>query len=288
MTLRVGTSADKEQVKALWQLVFGDTDEYVEYFFNKQKDEVILLLEEENQVQSMLILFWFPVTFPDGTTAMTGYVYALATHPDARGKGHGRTILAYADQYLKEQGIHGVTTVPAEPSLHQFFGSTGFRPCFSTGKTEIMASDILKPSSGDELSSVSESHYSSVRKCLLKSKLFVNYSPSVVDYQGGLCQMTGTTLWGLDVQGERGVCAVEVYGETAVVKELLIAPSAMMGALALVHEKVKCNTYYVRTICNDCISVMENQPFGMVKWYDEQWEKKQNSETNGYLAFAFD
>ncbi len=144
MVLRVATAQDKLEVKALWQEVFGDTEEYVEHFFSKQKDEVILVLEEENSIQSMLILFWFPVAFPDGTTAMTGYVYALATSPLARGKGYGRTILAYADQYLKEKGFDGVTTVPAEPSLHNFFGSTGFRPCFSTSKLEISSSDLHK------------------------------------------------------------------------------------------------------------------------------------------------
>lgn len=288
MTLRVGTSADKEQVKALWKQVFGDTDEYVEYFFTKQTDEVILLLEEQNQVQSMLILFWFPVTFPDGTTAMTGYVYALATHPDARGKGHGRTLLAYADHYLQEHGIDGVTTVPAEPSLHTFFGSTGFRPCFTSGKGEIVGSLIPKPNSGDKLVSVSGSHYSSVRKCLLKSKLFVNYSPSMVDYQGGLCRMAHADLWGLEVDGNPGVCAVEVYGTTGVIKELLIHPDGMELALALIHEKVKCSTYLLRTTCDSQMLGLKNQSFGMVKWYDDRCKKKQNSDLSGYLAFGFD
>ena len=131
-TLRCSTVQDIPRLRELWYLAFGDDGAYVDNFFETYyKPERMLVLEEDGVVQAMTA--WFDTTFvvPEEGRFRAAYLYAVATHPDCRGKGMAGRLLAWADDYFRTLGIPAVTTVPAEPSLHHFFGANGFRECFT-------------------------------------------------------------------------------------------------------------------------------------------------------------
>ena len=136
--------------KELWKLAFGDEDDYIDYFFAHGEESQVLVLLEDGVVYTMVALFPVAIALPGGRTASSAYIYALATHPDARKKGFGRYILSYVDFYLKERGADCVTSVPAEVSLHKFFGTTGFSECFtSASKLFNVISNITNSSFSD-------------------------------------------------------------------------------------------------------------------------------------------
>ena len=130
---RPSVPADIPRQRELWSLAFGDEGAYVDNFYhNYYRPERVLVLEENGVIQAMTA--WFDTDFvvSDQERYKVGYLYAVATHPDARGRGFAGRLLEYADHYLKEeQGCQAVTTVPAEESLHRFFGANGFRECFT-------------------------------------------------------------------------------------------------------------------------------------------------------------
>ena len=132
---RISKPKDIPRQRELWQLAFGDDGAYVDNFYHTYyKPERMLMLEEDGVVQAMTA--WFDTTFavPGRGEYRAAYLYAVATHPEARGRGLAERLLSDADGFFRSWGISAVTTKPAEPSLHQFFGRNGFRECFVHGQ----------------------------------------------------------------------------------------------------------------------------------------------------------
>ena len=131
---------DIPTLRELWQLAFGDSGPYVDNFFNTYyRPERMLVLEEDGLVRAMTA--WFDTTFvvPGAGEFRAAYLYAVATHPDCRSRGLSGQLLAWADEWFRERGIPAVTTVPAQPSLHNFFGANGFRECFELFEGKLLA-----------------------------------------------------------------------------------------------------------------------------------------------------
>ena len=133
---RLSTPGDIPRQRELWQRSFGDDGAYVDNFYRTYyKPERVLLLEEDGVVQAMTA--WFDTVFavPGRGEYRAAYLYAVATHPQARGRGLAGRLLAGADGFFRDWGIPAVTTVPAEPSLHRFSAGTAFGSALSTGSS---------------------------------------------------------------------------------------------------------------------------------------------------------
>lgn len=275
--------------RELWKLAFGDEDAYIDYFYAQDGLHQVLVLLEDGVVYTMVALFPVTITLPGGRTASSSYIYALATHPDARKKGFGRFILSYVDFYLKSKGIDCVTIVPAEPSLHRFFATTGFSECFATRKVELLQTMVAKPPEGGTMEPVSPEDYNRLRETLLEGPLHVSYSDRLVTYQQGLSRMNGGDLFRLTAGDAVGLATAEYLDDdTVMVKELLF-PGKPGPAAALIAERLPAIRYHLRsTPFREGISGSYLQAFGMVKWYDLHLEKEWRESRRGYMGFGFD
>lgn len=288
--IRPARPEETARQKELWKLAFGDEDSYIDYFYAHGDESQVLVLLEDGVIWTMVALYPVTVSMPGGRKADSAYIYALATHPDARKKGFGRFILNYVDFYLKEQGKDCVTIVPAEVSLHKFFGTTGFEECFSTRKVELLRDMVKKPAEGDRIEPVSPADYERVREELLEESLHVSYGERLIAHQEGLAQMTGGGLWRLHAGGMTGVSAAEYLDEESVlVKELVLPPKGMEGAVSLLAEQMPAKRYYVRTPPMwDGLSGSYLQGFAMVKWYRPDLAKEWRAYRRGYMGLGFD
>lgn len=112
-----------DQLKQLWQLAFGDSREFIDLFFETgYAPDRCLYLTEGGQVTAAL--YWLDCTFHGQKQA---YVYAVATHPDHRGKGLCRQLMDMTHRKLKEQGYTAALLRPADAGLRQMYGKTGYR-----------------------------------------------------------------------------------------------------------------------------------------------------------------
>lgn len=288
--IRPAQPGEVQRQKELWKLAFGDDDAYIDYFYAHEDQSQVLVLLEDGVVWTMVALFPVTLALPGGKSASAAYIYALATHPDARKKGFGRFILSYVDFYLKEKGMDCVTIVPAEVSLHKFFGTTGFEECFSTRKVELLHDMVGAPAAGDALEAVSPAEYGRVREELLADSLHVSYSEGLLSYQEGLSRMDHGGLYRLSVGGRAGVAAAEYLDEESVlVKELVIPAKAMDGAAALLKAQMPAKRYHLRTPPFwDGVSGSYLQAFAMVKWYVPALEKEWREYRRGYMGLGFD
>ena len=164
-TLRCSTVQDIPRLRELWYLAFGDDGAYVDNFFETYyKPERMLVLEEDGVVQAMTA--WFDTTFvvPEEGRFRAAYLYAVATHPDCRGKGMAGRLLAWADDYFRTLGIPAVTTVPAEPSLHHFFGANGFWECFTHTEAQTHTAALPEGEPPFVLDKLTPFHYQGMRE----------------------------------------------------------------------------------------------------------------------------
>lgn len=289
--IRPARREEIQREKELWKLAFGDDDAYIDYFYaHRNAEEDTLVLLDDGKLDTMVALFPVTLRLPDGTSASSAYIYALATHPDARKKGFGRFILSYVDFYLKEKGLDCVTILPAEASLHRFFATTGFSECFSTRKVELLQYMAGTPGQGDVVEEISAAEYNRIREELLDGTFHIAYDAGVVEYQRGLSRMSNSGLCRLVVSGVEGCAAAEYFDEaTVLVKELLIPAKQMVGAAALLAAQYPADRYHLRTPPFwDGLSGSYLQAFSMIKWYNKELEAAWRNQNKGYMGLGFD
>lgn len=288
--IRPSRPDEVSRVKELWKQAFGDGEAYIDFFFaSDYHPENMLLLLEDGRVETMLYLMPLTLSGP-GVTAKAHYVYALATDPSARKKGFGRQLLAYVDRYLQDWGDDCVTVVPAEPSLHKFFGTVGYEECFSTRLVEIPEELMPAPGPGASLTPIGAEEYNRIRRRLLDGVYRVEYDDVLIAYQSGLSRLSGADLYRVEVDGAEGCAAVEFSGEeTVLVKELILPDEHLAQAVAQLARRLPARRYHVRTpACWSGLAGSYIQPFGMAKWYNSAKAEAWTRGALAYMGLAFD
>ena len=280
--LRLSTPADVPALRDLWVLAFGDGGDYLDNFFQVYyRPERMLVLEEDGLIRAMTA--WFDTAFlvPSQGEYRAAYLYAVATHPSCRGKGLAGELLAWADDHFRDLGIPAVTTVPAQPSLHKFFGANGFRECFVLEEAErvfdtVPAEEILR--------SVSPGEYGAVREALLSHLPHIAYPEDALAYQAGCCRLSGGGLYRGDTPaGPVCLCAEGAGDGLMIVKECLGRPEARELALPDLARVAPARRWRVRTP----LERGESWRFAMLKWLGKEGVSWDWAST-AYLGLAFD
>ena len=288
--LRCARPQETPRLKELWKLAFGDEDACIDLFFARHyRPQDMLVLLEDGVIMTMLYLMPLTLRGPSFSAA-AHYVYALATHPDARQRGYGRQLLFFADQELGRRGDDCITVVPAQPSLHKFFATVGFCECFATRLEEgpVSPAADLPPEGG--LTVLSPGDYNALRRALLEGRYYVDYDDRLIACQDSFSRLSGGGLYRLELEGKPGCAAVEYADEdTVVVKELLIDQPLIPRAVARLARRLRARRYQVRTPAfapGPPGSYI--QPFGMIKWYDPDKESNWIREPLAYMGLGFD
>ena len=125
----------KEKIKQLWKTCFEDTPEFVDLYFDlRYTNDVNLCIESGDEVLAALQLLSYPMTYA-GQTVPTAYVSGACTHPDYRGKGVMRELLAEAFSRMHAQGVMLSTLIPATPSLFRYYARSGYADVFRYAST---------------------------------------------------------------------------------------------------------------------------------------------------------
>ncbi len=113
-----------DSLRKLWKVVFGDPDVFLDTFFSiAYAPERCNCYEQDGE--AICALYWFDCTYEGGKLA---YIYAVATHPDHRGKGLASRLMEETHQILKARGYAGAVLKPAK-GLFPFYERLGYRTC---------------------------------------------------------------------------------------------------------------------------------------------------------------
>ena len=288
--VRLSVPEDVPAQRELWTLAFGDSGAYVDNFYDRYyRPERMLVLEEDGLVRAMTA--WFDTTFvvPGQGEYRAAYLYAVATHPDCRGRGLAGELLAGADDYFRSLEIPAVTTVPAEPSLHQFFGANGFRECFQLFEGKLSTAELPAAKGGPVFRPVSPQMYGQFREGLLRNTPHIAYPVDALEYQEGCCLLSGGGLYLGDTPAGPVCLCVEGAGDgRMVVKEILGSPTAKRLSLPDLPRVAPARTWLVREPLWDAPGGSGGWTFAMLKWLEKDCAERWDWASTAYLGLAFD
>ena len=184
--VRWSRPGDEPALRALWKTVFGDEDKFLDLFFREVYAPGSAAVAETDGV---IVASAYVIPF-----GSRRYIYAVGTHPEHRGQGHGRAVTLFAADgkasYLS----------PADPALRDWYISAmGAVPV--SRRWELIAPKYLRPIPAEE--------YVRRRETLLADTPHAEYPPAVLrlfEQYGGFYEYTADG---------GGVCAVENSGAVA-------------------------------------------------------------------------
>lgn len=155
MRIDYPTEAQLPGLRRLWNEAFGDTEEFLDGFFdNVFSPDRCRCVTVDGRVAAAL--YWFDCRAYDKPLA---YLYAIATAKKHRGKGICRALMADTHALLKDLGYAGCLLVPGEEGLFQMYEGFCYSVCSTIREFSCKAAD--DPVS---LHSVSPEEYAALRR----------------------------------------------------------------------------------------------------------------------------
>ena len=209
-----------EQLKQLWQLSFGDSPEYTDFYFSRAYNaENTVTRQADGRIVSAAQFRHFDILC--GQYILRGvYILGVCTHPDFRRKGLSAQII---EQILLEQARMGADLaflIPSKEQLFDSYGRFGFGTVFTAWEEGVCA-DAIKSSEGvsyriikppmEELYKFYNDFYRSLEQAVLKDREYFMFAMDDLLAAGGR----------IDVCGFEGDICGFAATEGNVVKELI-------------------------------------------------------------------
>ena len=114
-----------EQLKNIWKICFGDSDDYVDFFFKNRFETCYgVIASVDDKVAGAMYLL--PVKAREYDCEKNGfYIYAIGVLPEYRGKSIYVTMHSVLYDYLKANNLFCILC-PANKKLAEYYKSLGF------------------------------------------------------------------------------------------------------------------------------------------------------------------
>ncbi len=135
--------SDREEIRALWQMRFGDSDSFTEWFFRERfSPEHSAVSVEDGRVISSIQSFPLHVKIRD-TVIPCCIIAGVSTLPEYEGRGHmGRTMRFLMNGIAERWG----TVVPYRPEILTMYQGFGHYPVSRTAYFQAEGTEVVKPS----------------------------------------------------------------------------------------------------------------------------------------------
>ncbi len=131
------------QCRQLWETVFGDSEEFVDLYFNRRfTPENTICVFESGRVVSAMQSLQYDMTFCQAVIRV-GYVSGLATLPGFRNRGLAAKVLRESHRRLYDRGALLSLLIPAENSLFDYYRRMNYAVCSYFSEEQVMCSGHL-------------------------------------------------------------------------------------------------------------------------------------------------
>ena len=114
---------DIPALRLLWKEAFGDTDEFLDAFFNTAYSHTHCLTAFiDNELAGALYIIDCQLD-----TQKIAYIYAVCTAKKHRRKGVCKNLLSHTHKYLKDNGYTATILVPSGAELFTFYENSGYK-----------------------------------------------------------------------------------------------------------------------------------------------------------------
>ena len=177
---------------------------------------------ENGVIAAMAALIPCDVCVPGEADTPALYLYSLTTHPDFRGRGHAKRLLAAAQEKCSRVFLHA-----ADESLFQMYAALGWKSAMYARYEELTLSpplDAYEKADGDT--------YFRLREEAFKNKPYVRWNPSTCRF---LCAMLTSYGGGLYVSKNAALAVTESKNNCLYVAEAF-GDQALPLAAAVARE----------------------------------------------------
>ena len=130
----------RDQITTLWKVCFQDTEEFIQFYFDrKYKDEDSLLYIENGIPLAASLILPYPMAWQN-SIIRTSYISGACTHPQARKRGIMTRLLQEGFQEMYNRGIAFTTLIPAEKRLYNFYARLGYATVFHRHTSQYTSS----------------------------------------------------------------------------------------------------------------------------------------------------
>ena len=210
--IRPREASDLEDFVSLRRRVFGDDEEFIEFFDNCFRDDYLDFLIVEDQdgnevLQASLTQFDMgKLVVPEGKVSdIAGksieMSYAICTDPAARGKGYGSHITVYAREIAESSRKLSMLS-PAEPSLIKFYEPLEYKKFMYAEQGSVLASEHVDfEFSHLQTKVLTPQEYNNYRETILANRVHIKLSEGALRFAAGLvAPYTSGSLPALDAE----------------------------------------------------------------------------------------
>ena len=240
LRIEIANSEDKyKRLRALWCEVFGDSEDFVDDFYNIFGDEIkgYIVTDESGDVLSALSCYRCGEF--DGKDVYVSY--AVCTREDSRSKGLAKRLCRHVrDAVTSEGGLSLVS--PAEAGLEDFYERLGYKRCFYASEKaaispEFDSEEMIDESEYDidfggedfkaavpafEMEQVGADMYNRYRESFLAETPHISLSPAMMKFTEAE-SAGGNGLYVIN-RGD-AICALaESEGGRVLLAELIVNP----------------------------------------------------------------
>ena len=258
VSIQPPTSSQIQELRHLWQNTFGDSDVFLDAFFDTAFSfNRCLCVNHNNSV--VAALYWFDCTFFNQKIA---YIYAIATAKAFRGQGICHSLMTHTHNHLAEQGYVGTILSPAEKSLFDFYENMGYKTYAYISELEFSEDSIYAfEQKNIALKKICKKEFAKLRPSFLPKHAVLQENENLdfletqaEFYTGNGFLLTAQTD-GTHLQG------IEFLGDVSIIPSIL--------------QTLHCSSGTVRTIGTE-------KPIGMYYSFTEDTLKP------NYIGFIFD
>lgn len=223
LIVRTAAAGDAPDICRVWERSFGDAPETVRKLLEPETLENTVLAELGGHVRGFMSGFHGL----DFGGVRAGYIFALCTQPEYRGRGLGAAVLRAAVRRAFERGAELVCLHPASESLAQWYAHLGLETLICT----VSVSTAVLPDCGVDLRPVDAAEYAALRaealprvprELLRAQELFYTGA------DGGFFELTGG--------GARGCVCVQSAENGLEIRELICPEEHKNAAAAAVSR----------------------------------------------------
>lgn len=172
MKIRCAENKDISELKKIWKVCFGDSDEYIDNFFNCLFNaQNTIVAEVNNRVAG--VTYMIPAKLKERDFM---YGYAIGVLPEFRGRSICKQMLDFVRQLAETKGfIFGLH--PANKKLEEFYKRIGLKPMYNLKEV------ILKCDSTDtkfEISDITSDEIVKMRKNAFAN--LVEWDENIIDF----------------------------------------------------------------------------------------------------------
>lgn len=250
------------EVRALWKSAFGDSDEFIDTFFECfGAGRYAHILLQGRQLISML--FALPCSLhAAGVEYRAAYIYAVATDEAFRGRGCMAYLMHRVHTALCEQGCDAALLLPADARLWRYYGKLGYEACSMRTVSCVDAVLCDTPDACvEQCTELTDELVSFIRRCSASSAAFLSLSREILLMNLYSCKLSGG---GLFICKDAGAVVSAAYVTIDEGVPLVLASFSVDDCRRNVLLNHLCKRYSVDSLC--CMETVDGSgdPFAMM------------------------